>query len=286
MRYDIYATFLILNFFSRAKCNSTQLPEWLVNLNKTLLKYGWPTCICVDEHTCTAPLLPTWEHQLGEIHPLPELACLSTTKIPLDSKAFSSGIRYAALHLLDAQQKSFADAMETLFDGESLPWHDKDFEFLNQIETSLKERGRSAEWIECQASGYMLGWVLLVQSQLWLRLCRMTSIDTGGLLLLKEAKGMLDLIAEILELSTKLKLWAQLTEGEKISFPFTSAILRGGHFWVVQQVLYLKHDYRLLCHNGWNHARIRFESEVLPWQVGWHQSSLDAVQYIMRFVDL
>lgn len=96
--------------------------------------------------------------------------------------------------------------MESLFDGKSLVWHDQDFDSLQKTEESLRKRGRSIEWIQCQSSGYMLGWVLLVQNQLWIRLCRMTSIDIGGLLFLQETKKMLDLISEILELATKLRL--------------------------------------------------------------------------------
>lgn len=174
--------------------------------------------------------------------------------------------------------------MESLFDGKSLVWHDQDFDSLQKTEESLRKRGRSIEWIQCQSSGYMLGWVLLVQNQLWIRLCRMTSIDIGGLLFLQETKKMLDLISEILELATKLRLWAQRTEEEKMLFPFTSAVLRGGHFWVIQQVLYLKHDYKLLCTEGCEYSRILFNSEVLPWQVGWHQSSLEVVQNIFRLL--
>lgn len=175
--------------------------------------------------------------------------------------------------------------MEAFFDGENLPWFVEDLKPLVQIEESLRERGRSAEWIQSQSSGYMLAWVLFIQSQLWVCLYRMTSINIGGVYYLQETKKLLDLMSEILGLATKLKIWLQRTETERTLFPFTSAILRGGHFWVLQQVLYLKYDYRLLSYKGWEFSRIRFESQMLPWQLGWLHSSPEVIQSIARLLN-
>ena len=175
--------------------------------------------------------------------------------------------------------------MELIFDSGNNSCFVESSEVLRQVEASLSKKSKDAECIESQSSGYMLAWVLFIQSQLWIRLCRILSIDIGGLYFSEESQHILDLISEILQLTEKLNTWIDNFEERETLFPLTLAALKGSRFWILQQVLYLIHDYRMLQSEGWVYSRSRFQSHMLPWQVGWLHTSPGSIQIIAQILN-
>jgi len=234
-------------------------------------------------HICANSLLPDWTHPIGKLNPLQELPCLQLANLPFVTDGFCAGMRYATAYILNSVQSPLITSMQTVFElKEDGRWNCKFIALEWKEEVVRKDAEASSLMLRSQTSGFMCALVLYEQYKLWCNFYRLKEVDDDADGFTNEMIAMFQRLSEYSARAKGLGAWRKGRQDDKAKqLPFTTAMLDGSAFWMIQQLLYMLHDYRMLRSNDWSMCKTRFISGVLPWQVGWFESNPEVLKKVV-----
>jgi hypothetical protein len=259
--------------------------EWTGRLKEASQRWGWPVCLCMEFCTCNEPLFPVGLAQLLKTYapfPLLGFRSLAFTGLPLDCPWFIRGLKEAVKTLIDATQQTYvAEVMEHFLNGEKGPRLDQPLRTWERDEKYAKRiKADSASHLHSQSLGYLCGWILHEQTQLWNRLYK----DAGYVdkeIFRRELADTFEDATNSMKTLSGLVGWFSSNEMEKL-YPMSSAVLRACVYWLVQSVLFELYDLALINKEGWPVAYQHYRSGVLPWQTGWTRCGNEVLGVVNR----